>query len=175
MTENLSWLKDVKPVETEVRKTARGRAAGENPVEHFTTQAFESGKTLAFSVPGNAAGKVERLLRRAGTVKGRNWSVSVQVLDGEPSAENTSTIPLRALKDLTSDVDVWLSVTAREKTAEEIASETKTETNTATESDAAPAPALADPFAGTPDADAIPSENGEKKAAVRVGGKKTTR
>lgn len=145
MATDLNWLKDVKPVETEVRKAPRGRQPGDNPVEHFVETAHSTGKAQAFSVPADVAGRVERMLRRAGTVKGRDWSVSVQVLDADPALTSTTgenVIPLRAVKDLKEGTDVWLSVTASDK-----ATETKDET---------PAPAAeakttdADPFAGTP-------------------------
>jgi len=146
---DLSWLSDVTPTETTMRTSKRGRQPGKNPVMPHVKSAHESGKTLSLPVPASVARQTERMLRRAALRE--NWSISVQVLDTDPaSATSENVIALKDLDSLAEGTDVWVSFQVRDKDASD-----------ATESADGSGDAPADPFAGTPSADASEDESGD--------------
>lgn len=158
---DLSWLSDVTPTKTTMRTSKRGRQPGKNPVAPHVKSAHDSGETLSLPVPANVARQTERMLRRAALRE--NWSISVQVLDTDPaSATSDNVIALKDLDSLPEGSDVWVSFQVRDKDA-------KSETESADESGDAPA----DPFAGTPSADAGDesgdADTGATPAAPRKG------
>ena len=139
---DLSWLSTVTPTETTMRTSKRGRQPGKNPVAPHVKAAHESGKVLSLPVPAEHAKTTERMLRRAATREG--WSISVQVLNEDPkTATSDNVVALKDVAELPEGTDVWVSFQVSDK-----------DPNTENESETESADAPADPFAGTPSADA---------------------
>lgn len=156
---DLSWLSDATPVKTTMRTSKRGRQPGKNPVAPHVKSAHDSGDTLSLSVPSQHARQTERMLRRAALRE--NWSISVQVLDESPeTATSDNVIALKDLPSLPEGTDVWVSFSVSDKAE-------KPETESADAGDES-GDTPADPFAGTPDANAG-DENPEPSKSPRKG------
>jgi hypothetical protein len=140
---DLSWLSEATPVKTTMRTSRRGRQPGKNPVAPHVKSAHESGDTLSLSVPSQHARQTERMLRRAALREG--WSISVQVLDADPaSATSDNVVALKDLPSLPDGTDVWVSFAVSDKDEKSESGATRADTGDEN----------ADPFAGTPDANA---------------------
>lgn len=153
MSENLDWLAGVESTPASFQPVKRGRQPGKNPMSKHVEASYVAKEARRLDVPASQAWRVERLLRRAA---GKQYSISVQVQTAEGKV-----IPLKEVKDLSGTQDVTLVFEASDPKpkAEKPEAETKSED------------ATADPFAGTPSADAIPAED-ETPANGKTRGRK---
>lgn len=139
--QDLSWLEGLEPTVTAPVDTNRGRQPGKNPMVKHVQKSLATGAWLQLPVPAEVAKDVERKLRRAAGGLGASISIQVKTdADGGPE----TVIPLREVRDLTGDGDVYVAYKA----------EPKPETTPATESAPEPArtpanSATADPFANS--------------------------
>jgi hypothetical protein len=143
--QDLSWLEGLEPTETAPVVTNRGRQPGKNPMTKHVQRSLDTGAWLQLQVPADVAKDVERKLRRA--AGGLGASISVQVKT-EANGGPETVIPLREVRDLEGDGDVYVAYKAEPKP--EVNPATATESATKDEPAVTPAnSATADPFANS--------------------------